>query len=126
MQFADRHEAGKRLAEKLKKYKNKKDAIVLGIPRGGVEVAFDVAQELKAALSVLVTKKIGYPSDPEFAIGAVGPKGHYKVSERYAAEAGEDYIKNTVKELSKEIIRRYKEYTKGKIPELKNKIAIIV
>ena len=58
MQFADRHEAGKKLAEKLKKYKNKKEVIVLGIPRGGVEAAFDVAQELKAALSVLVTKKI--------------------------------------------------------------------
>ncbi|MBI2134682.1 phosphoribosyltransferase [Candidatus Woesearchaeota archaeon] len=126
MHFADRHEAGKRLAEKLKKYKGKKDAIILGIPRGGIEAAFEVAKELKIPLSVLVTKKIGYPSDPEFAIGAVGPKGHYSVSERYAAEAGGEYIKTAVKDLSKEIIRRYKEYTKGKIPELKNKIVIIV
>ena len=126
MQFPNRHEAGKKLAEKLKKYKGKKDAIILGIPRGGVEVAFEAAKGLKVPLSVLVTKKIGYPSDPEFAIGAVGPGGHYKISEGYAAEAGQDYIKNTVKELSKEIGRRYKEYTKGKIPRLKNKIVILV
>ena len=126
MHFTNRHEAGKKLAERLKKYKGKRDAIVLGIPRGGMEVAFEVAKELKVPLSVLVTKKIGYPSDPEFAIGAVGPEGHYSISEGYAAEAGEDYIKNTVKELSKEIGRRYKKYTKGKIPGLKNKIVILV
>ena len=125
MQFANRHEAGKKLAERLKKYKNKKEVIVLGIPRGGVEVAFDIARDLKVALSVLVTKKIGYPSDPEFAIGAVGPGGHYKISERYAAEAGKDYIKNTVKELSKEISRRYKDYTGGKPPNLKDKAVIL-
>lgn len=125
MQFADRHEAGKKLAEKLKKYRGRKDVIVLGIPRGGVEVAFDIAKELKIDLSVLVTKKIGYPSDPEFAIGAVGPVGHYKVSERYAADAGEEYIKKTVKELSKEISRQYKDYTGGKPPNLKDKIVIL-
>ena len=126
MQFTNRHEAGKKLAERLKKYRGKKDAIVLGIPRGGVEVAFDIAQELKVALSVLVTKKIGYPSDPEFAIGAVGSEGHYSISEGYAAEAGKDYIKNTVKELSKEISRRYKDYTGGKPPNLKDKTVILV
>ena len=59
MHFTNRHEAGKKLAERLKKYKGKRDAIVLGIPRGGMEVAFEVAKELKAPLSVLVTKKIG-------------------------------------------------------------------
>ncbi|MBI2208394.1 phosphoribosyltransferase [Candidatus Woesearchaeota archaeon] len=126
MLFSNRREAGKKLAERLKKYKGKKDAIILGIPRGGIEAAFEAAKELRVPLSVLVTKKIGYPSDPEFAIGAVGPGGHYKISEGYAAEAGKDYIKNAVKELSKEIGRRYKKYTKGKIPVLKNKIVILV
>lgn len=126
MHFSNRREAGKKLAGKLKKYRGKKDAIMLGIPRGGVEVAFEAAKELRIPLSVLVTKKIGYPSDPEFAIGAVGPGSHYKISEGYAAEIGKDYIKSTVKELSKEIGRRYKKYAKGKIPEIKNRIVILV
>lgn len=125
MIFKDRHEAGQRLAEKLKEYKNKKDIIVLGIPRGGVEVAFEVAKRLKATLNIVVTKKIGHPFEAEFAIGSVSP-GNYIVDEKYGDEAGKDYIKNTVKEMNKEIKRRYRAYTKGKMPEIKNKIIIVV
>ena len=125
MRFKDRHEAGQRLAEKLKEYKNKKDIIVLGIPRGGVEVAFEVAKRLKATLSIVVTKKIGHPFEAEFAIGSVSP-GNYIVDEKYGDEAGKDYIKNTVREMNKEIKRRYRAYTKGKMPEIKNKIIIVV
>src|SRR3989338_9190608 len=125
MIFKDRHDAGKKLAEALKKYKNKKDIIVLGIPRGGVEVAFNIAKALKVPLSIIVTKKIGHPFESEFAIGAVSP-GNYIVDEVYSNEAGEDYIENTVKEMNAEIKRRYKEYTQGKMPQLKNKIVIIV
>jgi len=125
MQFANRHEAGKKLAEKLRKYKGKKEVIVLGIPRGGVEVAFGISGELNVPLSVLITKKIGYPSDPEFAIGAVGPEGHYSISEGYAKESGKDYIKKAVKELSKEISRRYKDYTGGKPQNLRDKTVIL-
>ena len=125
MRFKDRHEAGQRLAEKLKEYRNKKDIIVLGIPRGGVEVAFEVAKRLKATLNIVVTKKIGHPFEAEFAIGSVSP-GNYIVDEKYGDEAGKDYIKNTVKEMNKEIKRRYRAYTKGKMPEIKNKIIIVV
>lgn len=126
MLFQNRHEAGQKLAQKLKQYKNKKDVIVLGIPRGGVEVAFNVAKILKIPLSIVVTKKIGHPFESEFAIGAVSPDNNYIVDEHHATEAGTDYIKNTVKEMSAEIRRRYKEYTKGILPELKNKIVIVV
>jgi|TARA_B100001971_G_scaffold187811_1_gene188736 predicted phosphoribosyltransferase len=126
MIFKNRHEAGQKLAEALKKFKNKKDVIVLGIPRGGVEVAFNIAKTLKVPLSIVVTKKIGHPFEPEFAIGAVSPGGHYSINKEYQAEAGEEYIKNTVREMNSEIKRRYKEYATGKLPELKNKIAIIV
>lgn len=125
MIFKDRHEAGQQLAKELGKYKNKKDVIVLGIPRGGVEVAFNIAKILKVPLSIVVTKKIGHPFESEFAIGAVSP-GNYIVDDNYTREAGEGYIENTVREMNAEIKRRYKEYTKGKLPELKNKIAIIV
>ena len=126
MIFKDRHEAGQQLARELSKYKNKKDVIVLGIPRGGVEVAFNIAKTLKVPLSMVVTKKIGHPFESEFAIGAVSPGGHYSINKQYQAEAGEGYIKNTIKELTKEINRRYKEYTNEKLPKLKNKIVILV
>ena len=125
MIFKNRHEAGQQLAKELSKYKNKKDVIVLGIPRGGVEVAFNIAKILRVPLGVVVTKKIGHPYESEFAIGAVSP-GNYIIDENYTREAGEDYLKNTVREMNAEIKRRYKEYTKGKLPELKGKIAIIV
>jgi len=122
MQFKNRHDAGKKLAPTLIKYKNKKDVIVLGIPRGGVEVAFDIAKILKVPLNIVVTKKIGHPSESEFAIGAVSP-GNYIVDEEYKDK---DYIKKTVREMNQEIKRRYKEYTDGKLPDLKNKIVIVV
>jgi len=125
MIFKDRHDAGQKLAKKLNKFKGKKDVILLGIPRGGVEVAFDIAKILKVPLSIVVTKKIGHPSEPEFAIGAVSP-GHLIVDEEYKNKAGEEYIKKTVREMNKEIKRRYKKYTNEKFPELKNKIVVIV
>mgnify|MGYP001613979183 CR=1 FL=1 len=123
MLFRNRIEAGKKLAEKLANYKNKKNVIVLGIPRGGVEVAFSVAKALKAPLSVVVTKKIGHPFNPELAIGAVSPD-NYTIDEDYKDK--ESYAKKTIKELNAEIKKRYKLYTKGKLPQLKNKIAIVV
>jgi len=125
MLFKDRHDAGKQLAKKLRKFKNKKDVIVLGIPRGGVEVAFEVAKLLRVPLSIVVTKKIGHPFEAEFAIGAVSP-GNYIVDESYEKEAGKEYIQNTVREMNREIKRRYAEYTKGKMPELRNKVTIII
>lgn len=124
MQFKDRPDAGKQLAKKLNKFKNKKDVIVLGIPRGGIEVAFYIAKLLRVQLSIVVTKKIGHPFNPELAIGAVSP-GNYIVDEDYRNKNNE-YVHNTVREMNMEIKRRYKKYTNGKLPELKNKIVIIV
>ena len=123
MLFKNRLQAGKKLAEKLANYKNKKDVIILGIPRGGVEVAFSVAKALKAPLSVVVTKKIGHPFNPELAIGAVSPD-NYILDEDYKDREG--YAKKAIKELNAEIKKRYKKYTEGKLPQLNDKIAIVV
>lgn len=123
MLFRNRIEAGRKLAKKLANYKNKKDVMVLGIPRGGVEVAFSVAKALKAQLSVVVTKKIGHPFNPELAIGAVSPD-NYIIDEDYRDEEG--YAKKAIKELNAEIKNRYKKYTQGKLPQLKDKIAVVV
>ena len=123
MLFKNRIQAGKQLAEKLSAYKNKKDVIILGIPRGGVEVAFSVAKALKIPLSVVVTKKIGHPFNPELAIGAVSPD-NYIIDEDYRDKEG--YAKKAIKELNAEIKKRYKKYAQGKLPQLKNKIVIVV
>lgn len=72
--FQDRIGAGKQLAKRLLAYRNKKDVVVLGIPRGGVVVAKAVANALALPLDIIVVRKIGAPQNPELAIGAVGPE----------------------------------------------------
>ena len=73
--FANRIEAGRKLAEKLKAYAGKPDVIVLGVPRGGVPVAFEVATALKAPLDILVLRKLGVPWQEELAFGAIAQGG---------------------------------------------------
>ena len=72
--FADRTAAGRRLAEALGRYRDR-DVLVLGLPRGGVPVAFQVAAALDAPLDVLVVRKLGVPFQPELAFGAIGEGG---------------------------------------------------
>ncbi len=74
--FHDRADAGRQLADRLARAGlSQASTILLGIPRGGVIVAAEVARILKLPLDVLITKKIGAPNNPEYAIGAVGPDG---------------------------------------------------
>jgi putative phosphoribosyl transferase len=74
-QFMNRHEAGKILAEWLKAYSNRRDVIVLGLPRGGVPVAYEVAKDLHAPLDVFIVRKLGVPNHEELAFGAMAPGG---------------------------------------------------
>lgn len=74
MLFENRHDAGRQLARKLTHLKHEKP-FVIGLPRGGVVVAYEVAQVLDAPLDVLVVRKLGAPSQPELGIGAVAPNG---------------------------------------------------
>ncbi|WP_244108576.1 phosphoribosyltransferase [Burkholderia anthina] len=73
--FADRADAGRQLADALRDYAGRRDVVVLALPRGGVPVAFPVAVALRAPLDVLVVRKLGAPSDPEFAMGAIATGG---------------------------------------------------
>lgn len=73
--FKDRTEAGQFLAEKLIKYANRPDVIVLALPRGGVPVAYEVASRLKAPLDVFVVRKLGVPGHEELAMGAIASGG---------------------------------------------------
>jgi len=128
MHFKDRHEAGIKLGEQLKKYKDSKDVIVLAIPRGGVEVGYEIAKFLNVKLDIIVTKKIGLPDDDEFAIGSIGPDKEVMLNEETIRiyNVHEDYIKEKTREIGKEIERRYKAYRgKYELPNLKNKIVIL-
>ena len=128
MHFKNRHEAGVKLAEKLKYYKNNKDVIILAIPRGGVEIGYEIAKFLNAKLDILVTKKIGLPGDEEFAIGSVGPDKKVMLNEETIRiyNVPQEYLDESKREIGKEIERRYKAY-KGKyeLQSLKNKIVIL-
>src|SRR4051812_38679160 len=68
--FKDRTHAGQLLAGRLKDYKDQ-DAIVLAVPRGGVVIGYEIARALHLPLSLVLAKKIGHPSNPEFAVGSV-------------------------------------------------------
>ena len=70
MQFTDRHEAGKRLAERLLSFKDK-NPVVLALPRGGVPIGFEIARALAAPLDLVLVRKIGAPFQEELAIGAI-------------------------------------------------------
>jgi len=74
-QFRDRHEAGKRLAARLVRYRNRPDVLVMAIPRGGVPVAYEVAKALAVPLDVIVVRKLGLPGQQELAMGAIASGG---------------------------------------------------
>jgi putative phosphoribosyl transferase len=110
----DRPEAGRRLAERLEKYRDD-HPIVLGIPRGGVPVAYEVAARLGAPLDVLVIRKVGAPADPEYGLGAVG-EGGIRLLDRtrirdagYTVEGLEPYVRSELAEVE----RRLREYRGG-------------
>jgi len=86
--FRDRAEAGQELAEQLKRRLSDEDVVVLGLPRGGVPVAFEVARELDAPLDVIVVRKLGVPYQPELGMGAIGEDGVRVLNHQVLAMAG--------------------------------------
>lgn len=75
MKYRNRKEAGRILANQLKAYANRPDVLILGLPRGGVPVAFEVAQALQAPLDIFLVRKLGLPSHEELAMGAIASGG---------------------------------------------------
>jgi putative phosphoribosyl transferase len=87
MTFVDRVDAGRRLGRALERYRGP-DTVVLGLPRGGVPVAFEVARILHAPLDVLVVRKLGVPGQPELAMGAIGEDGSLVLNRELVHYAG--------------------------------------
>ena len=125
--FADRREAGQRLAEALAPLRGE-PLIVLGIPRGGVVVAAEVARALDAALDVVVPRKVGAPGNPELGLGAVAP-GVRVLDERLIRDLGvsQPYLEQEIAAQEREIERRTAAY-RGDRPavDLEGRTAIVV
>ncbi len=128
MIFRDREQAGQQLASSLEKYRDK-NPLILGIPRGGVVVAYQVAKVLKAQLDVIVARKLGAPSQPEFAIGAIAPNGIRvlnKESVHYFGLSKQD-IENLVARQQQEMERRIQLYRSGREDlDVEDRIVIVI
>jgi putative phosphoribosyl transferase len=129
MVFKDRADAGKKLSEKLLSHANQKDTIVIGLPRGGVVVAFEVARKLKLQLDIIVSRKIGMPGQPEFAIGAITADGKEVFDQRLiqSFELERKDLEKIIDTEKKETSRRMQVYRLGRTElNLKNKTVILV
>lgn len=128
MIFLDRKDAGKKLSDKLEKFKNE-DVIVLIVPRGGLEVAYDTVKKYNYEWDLIIPRKIGAPHNKEVAIGAVSVDGSYFISDYYVGvlDISEEYIEQEVSEQIDEIKRRMRAYREKDIfPEVKDKTVIII
>lgn len=128
MTFADRHEAGILLAEQLTRFSGS-SAIVLGLARGGVVVAWTVAQKLKLPLDVLIVKKIPAPGQSELAIGALAPDGVTYIDWKFVQRLGVDneYVHTKIKELGEQIKIKTHIYRKRMRPlDVRDRTVIVV
>lgn len=129
MLFEDRHDAGRRLADALREYRGT-EAVVLGIPRGGVVVAEEIARALDLPLDVTVSRKIGAPETPELAIGAVAADGTVYTDSRleaYLPGLNQEYLQRVVAREVAEIERRLKAYRGDRPPvDLTGKNVLVV
>jgi len=126
--FANRSEAGQKLAQELLEYKNE-NPIIMAIPRGGIVVADQVAQFLECPLDIIITRKIGAPGNPELAMGAVSGPDKVIINEdiKYGLRVSDDYIEKEVANQLEEIKRRRSMYLGQKLPlDLKGKPVIII
>jgi putative phosphoribosyl transferase len=129
MLFQNRTIAGQVLAQKLLDYANRSDVIILALPRGGVPVAFEVAQTLNAPLDVLVVRKLGVPEQEELAMGAIASGGVRIINEHIInlVNISEDKIARVAAQEERELERRERLY-RGDRPELdlQERIVILV
>jgi putative phosphoribosyl transferase len=119
MIFRNRQEAGRRLASRLGKYANREDVIVLGVPRGGVPIAFEVATALNLPLDIFVLRKLGVPGHEELAFGAIGSGGIRVLNARVLKHLGiSDQDIALVTEAERKELERRERLYRGDRPPL--------
>jgi putative phosphoribosyl transferase len=126
--FRDRRAAGRQLAERLETYRERPATVVLGLPRGGVVVAAEIAAALRLPLDVVIARKIPAPGNPELAVGAVAEGGEPWLDERSMALAAVtwDHLVREVDRQHEEIARRARLYRRGRTLTLPPRATVIV
>jgi len=129
MLFRNRREAGRVLAAKLTAYSDRTDVLVLALPRGGVPVAFEVAQSLHASLDVFLVRKLGLPNHPELAMGAIATGGVRVLNEDVIRtwDISDDVIDAVTAQERAELQRRERTY-RGDRPayDVRGQTAILI
>lgn len=126
LRFANRRDAGKQLADALLKYRGK-DVVVYALPRGGVALGFEVAQALDAPLDLVITRKIGHPMNPEYAVCAVTEEGDLLCDEKEKVLLDQEWLQKMTLQERQEALRRRKTYMPSiEHIQSKGKIAIVV
>ncbi len=127
--YRDREDAGKCLARELKQYAHRENTLVLALPRGGVPVAYQIAQALNAPLDIFVVRKLGVPGHEELAMGAIAMGGCTFLNDNIIRELriSPEAIKRVAQEEQQELERRVSVYRGGKpYPTLQDRIIILV
>ncbi|HNP80332.1 MAG TPA: phosphoribosyltransferase [Nitrospira sp.] len=127
--FKNREEAGELLAQELIQFRKDPSAILLALPRGGVAVAYQLSLALHLPLDVLITRKIGAPGNPEYALGAVSETGavYWNREALLGLSLTERQLSAAVQAQQKEVTRRVALYRQGRpFPDLNDRTVILV
>jgi putative phosphoribosyl transferase len=124
--FKDRKDAGRRLGRALEAYKDK-DALVLAIPRGGVEVGYYVAEHLQAEFSIVIVRKLPLPANPEAGFGAIAEDGSIFLADRIAKEIPSEVSARIQDEQKQEIARRIRILRQERpLPAIEGRTVVLV
>jgi predicted phosphoribosyltransferase len=129
VRFADRRDAGRVLAGRLGAYAGRSDVLVLGLPRGGVPVAFEVARAIGAPLDVFLVRKLGFPGNEEFAMGAIASGGVRVLDEPLLARYGvaRSSVDAVCAAEGRELLRRERAYRLDRPPlDVRDRTVIVV
>jgi putative phosphoribosyl transferase len=127
--FRGRIEAGRLLAERLSAYAGRSDTVVLGLPRGGVPVAYEVAAALRVPLDVFLVRKLGVPGHEELAMGAIATGGVRVLNDEVVRtlHIAPETVDETARREGKELERREKAYRGDRPPpEVRDRVAVLV
>jgi predicted phosphoribosyltransferase len=127
--YRDRRHAGVELARRLSQYKGRHDVVVLGLPRGGIPVAYEVARAIAAPLDIFLVRKLGLPGHTELAMGAIASNGarvlNHDVVSRYGIP--DEVVDAVARHEQAELERRERTYRSGRTPaELRGRVVLLV
>lgn len=129
LRFRDRTEAGRLLATRLMEYANRPDVLVLALPRGGVPVAYEIAQALNVPLDVCLVRKLGAPGQKELAMGAIAPDGVMVLNNEVLRNLriSRQVLLQVATQEKQELDRRAQAYRGDRpLPEVRDRVVIVV